>query len=1086
MKKILSVVICFVTINLLAQEITLTHNVGNVPIDTGMFSCEDRDEGWSKIFKLSDFGIAANEQFLIKSLQVALSESNTGATLQVSVYSIDDSFPVFFQSLYPRTVLGTRSIGIAPEIKGSPEIIQKDFDEPIVVPAGTERILVTVHKNVDFYNPESARVVIAGTQEDSGESWYHGCDENYGLTKVSELNNPVPNANFYINVTGVTFNNKGIGGTTTLNHNTCDFIEYKRVFSCSWGGMSWSRDFYLKDFGISTNEEYSINTGQVALSSAGWGTVLEFRIFKIDDNFPESFSEADLIGKSQTIDIPYFSGISPRLFNVEFETSIVVPKDVERVLVEVIQLPSYSSGAAFIAGSIGDRGVSWIKSYSGGCVPFMEFKDAEAELGYEEANFYINVTGSVNHVTNNFEMNISNICSEFLKEFSVEKKEEIASVAWDFGDPNSGLDNTSTDLSPFHDFSEDGTYTITVTVTGNNGNVEVLKETIDVKEPPTAYGIDNIFGCEDEGNPGFSSDFDVSNIESYILGGQVDKVITYIDGSGNKYSTLPNPFTNTVKDRETILVRVSHKDNPCCYSETSFDFIVNTLPDLSVIDDLTVCDDDYDGFTDFNLKKLKEDIIGSEFNIQVEFYHQNGMPIESDLEFVKNTVINQEEITFKVLNTDTKCSSEATFKLIVNPLPIANALNELIGCDDNGDGISEYFDTAQVEEEAIGNQTGFEVQYFDADGKQLPSPLPNPYTNTVFFQEVLTVRVLNTTTECYADMPLLLRTSNKPQINTPSDIYACDEEGGFGYFDLSDLKNTVIGNQSNLNVFYFDENGNDITMTISSNYRNIKPWSQNITVRVENAINNLCFSETNFNLFVNELPKVDLEESYFLCNLEPFLELYVKEVFDNYVWKYQDGTTISSSNVVKLEKAGNYTLIIGENTNGIYCENSYSFELVRSVLPKIERVDFAELSDRNYIEIIASGDGDFEYSIDGLNYQNSNLFSNVQGGIYSVTVKDKLGCGEDFSSVTIVDYPKYFTPNNDGFNDFWQIKGIPNYPNAKIFIYDRYGKFIKQFGASSNGWDGTFNGKKMMATDYWFIVKLDEENEFKGHFSLRI
>lgn len=81
MKNILSLTFFFCFAISIYAQITLTHNVGNTPIDTGMFSCEDRDEGWSKIFKLSDFGIKPNEQFFINSLQFALSESNTGARL---------------------------------------------------------------------------------------------------------------------------------------------------------------------------------------------------------------------------------------------------------------------------------------------------------------------------------------------------------------------------------------------------------------------------------------------------------------------------------------------------------------------------------------------------------------------------------------------------------------------------------------------------------------------------------------------------------------------------------------------------------------------------------------------------------------------------------------------------------------------------------------------------------------------------------------------------------------------------------------------------------------------------------------------
>jgi PKD repeat protein len=82
---------------------------------------------------------------------------------------------------------------------------------------------------------------------------------------------------------------------------------------------------------------------------------------------------------------------------------------------------------------------------------------------------------------------------------------QIASISWNFGDPASGIANTSKDLSPFHDFSNDGKYTITARVIGKDGTVEVLTEIIDAKEPPKAYGINNIYACEDSLNLDFQA-----------------------------------------------------------------------------------------------------------------------------------------------------------------------------------------------------------------------------------------------------------------------------------------------------------------------------------------------------------------------------------------------------------------------------------------------------------------------------------------------------------------------------------------------------------------------------------------------------
>lgn len=1083
---LLLVVLSFQYIN---AQITLTNNIGTTLIKTDMLPCE-RNESWSRVFNLSEYGIASNEQFVIKSAQIGISKSDTGSNLYIRVYSIDEpKFPNYDYSLYPETVLGSRGMGQTPLITGAPQILKVDFDEPIIVPAGVGRILVSVEKIEDFYNPDSAELLVAGTVQDKDESWHVGCDTQYDMISTKDLPLPVPNANFYINVTGDIFDTKSSGAITRLSHNISDDLIDTGIHSCTSAYIYWAREFTLKDFGISSNEEFVINSGQVGINKTGWMPEISFNIYKIDDNFPCSFSEQNLIGSSQYQELQPSIDRNSQIIQVDFDTPIVIPAGVKRILVEVHKGIVYGDGVAFIAGSTQDNDVSWQR----GCtnlVGFPTFGNNEyvstADFGKPDANFYINVTGNVNKVNNNkFEMNISNICMEFLKEFSVNDQSKIASIKWNFGDPASGIDNTSKDLSPFHDFSADGNYTITATVTAIDGTVEVLTETIEVKEPPKAYGISNIYACENSFNTGFSTSFDTSIVTQEVLGGQIDKVVTFIDGKGNKYNSLPNPFTNTVKDRETIKVRVSHKDNLCCYSETTFDLVVNTLPDLASVSNLNMCDDDTDGFALFNLQQLETSIIGTATNIRVEFYRKNGQQIQSPLNTISNLIANEEVITVKVINTDTNCYSESTFKLIINPLPVANLLQEIIGCDDNNDGISEYFDTSNIESNVLGNQIGMKVSHFDATGNQLPNPLPNPYTNVTSNQEKITVRVTNPQTNCYSETLLNLVTSTKPPINQPKTLYACDEGNGLSHFDTSTVESQLIGSETGFLISYFDENGNKLPSPLPINYQNTVAWSQTINIRVENQLNPLCFSEASFKLDVNQLPKINLEKEYFLCDLEPSLKIATDLTFDSWEWKYQDNSVISSSFEANLVDAGHYTLRVSKISNGISCENSFSFSLVRSILPKISEVKIQDNSDDNFIEIKTSGDGDFEYAIDGFNFQDSNTFHNLLGGVYLVQVRDKKGCGFDKREIILVDYPKFFTPNDDGYNDYWHMLGIEKFPNSITTIFDRYGKSIKKLKYNDIGWDGTFNGNKLFASDYWFAVELGNGRNFNGHFSLK-
>ncbi|SEJ24577.1 T9SS type B sorting domain-containing protein, partial [Flavobacterium terrigena] len=132
--------------------------------------------------------------------------------------------------------------------------------------------------------------------------------------------------------------------------------------------------------------------------------------------------------------------------------------------------------------------------------------------------------------------------------------------------------------------------------------------------------------------------------------------------------------------------------------------------------------------------------------------------------------------------------------------------------------------------------------------------------------------------------------------------------------------------------------------------------------------------------------------------------------------------------------------------------------------------------------------GNLIYSLDGGAWQSSNVFTGVQAGSHEIMVEDTEGCTSITKTVEVIDYPKYFTPNGDGFNDKWKIVGLTAKHNAKIYIFDRYGKLIKQIDPLGDGWDGKYNGQDIPSTDYWFnvdYIENNQEKQFKAHFSLK-
>ncbi|MEZ4855571.1 MAG: T9SS type B sorting domain-containing protein [Gelidibacter sp.] len=156
----------------------------------------------------------------------------------------------------------------------------------------------------------------------------------------------------------------------------------------------------------------------------------------------------------------------------------------------------------------------------------------------------------------------------------------------------------------------------------------------------------------------------------------------------------------------------------------------------------------------------------------------------------------------------------------------------------------------------------------------------------------------------------------------------------------------------------------------------------------------------------------------------------------------------------------------------------------------VATVSTQAFSEIHVIEAVATGTGDYEYSLDNGAWQSSGTFSDVTFGEHTIRARDIKGCGEASTTVTVMDYPHYFTPNGDGYHDTWNIVGLSGQPSAKIYIFDRFGKLLKQISPSGQGWNGTYNGEQMPSSDYWFTVEYvepttNQQKEFKAHFTLK-
>lgn len=150
-------------------------------------------------------------------------------------------------------------------------------------------------------------------------------------------------------------------------------------------------------------------------------------------------------------------------------------------------------------------------------------------------------------------------------------------------------------------------------------------------------------------------------------------------------------------------------------------------------------------------------------------------------------------------------------------------------------------------------------------------------------------------------------------------------------------------------------------------------------------------------------------------------------------------------------------------------------------IPVLDRVELLNSNltlnpDWNTIEIFIEEEGDYEYAINTGEFQDDPVFSDVPSGINTLIINDKNGCGTTVPlEFLVVGYPKFFTPNADGANDTWNIRGMETLIDPSVFVFDRYGKLLVQLGINID-WDGTFNGNPLPSSDYWFRLEYSGQN----------
>src|SRR5690554_6927654 len=637
--------------------------------------------------------------------------------------------------------------------------------------------------------------------------------------------------------------------------------------------------------------------------------------------------------------------------------------------------------------------------------------------------------------------------------------------------------------------------------------------------------------------------FDLTVKNTEITGGVAGLGVRYYlteeDAQSNENWIVPATAFENTENPQRIYVRVIDTNSECA-AFTSLLLRVLPNPEPVTPTPIELCDADNSGTAEFDLTLREAEILnGEDWALSYFETYNDAVADENEItdpEQYEN-IANPQTIYVRVANELSGCFEIVELELIVHP--IANVNNEIapyLLCEFNTTGVATFDLTTKIPE-ILGDlpPEDYLVTFYlsEEDAANGENPILDPevhqnrdWNGDIVNPQTIYVGVGIPGTDCYVGklMDFEILVQEAATATQPAEPFiVCDNlppSDGIAEFDLEDLNDPAVvalreeilsGQDPDIYSLAFYESleqaeaGEDPIVFPYLNVVNPQVIYARVT-NEDNLYEPRCNSIVEVILKVTEMADIVFDQDeYRLCvdadgnpieeefgeMSPPVIDTYLDPNLYTFVWMLNGEVLPGETGSFIVPSAGGvYTVTATDMATG--CVASGEVTVWLSSPPIVYDATITKVSAGVFtIEVFADGLGIYEYQLNDGPFQDSATFTNVElgPGAHYVTIRDKNGCGYVILELGIIDYPLYFTPNNDGYHDTWNIHGIGVVdPSATIYIFDRYGKLLKQLSPTGPGWDGTYNGQEMPSTDYWFradYIENGSRKQLKGHFTLK-